>query len=148
VDFFLEFVDALLIEADGSRGKSLKGYTEHEPVLRERDRVIISVGLDVLDKPLCDDTVHRSHIVSALLSLREGDLIRPSHVADLILQRKGYLARAGAAEKTVVLGRISEDWQHEGAEEISRRIASSARRTRSFSEDRFLVWMRLQGITE
>jgi len=48
-----ETVDIMLIEADGGRGKSLKGYTSYEPVIPEFvNKTIVVIGLDMLGKVL------------------------------------------------------------------------------------------------
>ncbi len=57
----------LLVEADGSRQKSLKAPAEHEPPIPEfTDTVIVVAGLSTLGKPLTDDNVHRAEIFSQI----------------------------------------------------------------------------------
>lgn len=58
--FSLSLVDALLVEADGARGFSLKGYTEHEPVIpRSITHHFVVVGADVLGNSISDDNTFR-----------------------------------------------------------------------------------------
>jgi molybdenum cofactor cytidylyltransferase len=59
--------DAVLIEADGSRMRPFKAPAGHEPVIPVSTSVVVPViGLDILDQPLTDDTVHRAQRVSEL----------------------------------------------------------------------------------
>src|SRR5215216_6107045 len=57
----------LLIEADGSREKPLKGWAEHEPPIPSFVGLVVHViGLSGLGKPLNDESVHRPEIFSTL----------------------------------------------------------------------------------
>jgi probable selenium-dependent hydroxylase accessory protein YqeC len=126
-------VDVMLAEADGSRGKSLKGYRENEPVLTESLRkVIVLVGADVIGKPLLEEHVHRLHLVKALLALREDMNITPSLVADLLLHREGYLERAGERQKMLVINRISNDAECRSALELCQIVQAAGRDVKLF----------------
>lgn len=60
----------MLIEADGSRQKSLKVPEEWEPAIPSFANVVISVvGLDCLGKPICE-TTHRMERTSEFLKKR------------------------------------------------------------------------------
>jgi len=66
----------LLIEADGSREKPLKGWAEHEPPIPSFVELVVHViGLSGLGKPLNDESVHRPEIFSTLSGLRIGETI-------------------------------------------------------------------------
>jgi len=63
--------DFILVEADGSKGKPLKAPAVHEPVIPVSTQVVFGlIGLSSLDKPLCEDWVHRSHQFSELTGLQ------------------------------------------------------------------------------
>lgn len=65
-----ELCDVMLIEADGSRQKSLKVPEEWEPAIPSFANVVISVvGLDCLGKPICE-TTHRMERTSEFLKKR------------------------------------------------------------------------------
>lgn len=57
----------LLVEADGSRGRSLKAHAEHEPVIPLNATLVVPVvGLDVLGKPLSPEFIHRPELAARL----------------------------------------------------------------------------------
>lgn len=62
--------DAILVEADGAAGRPLKGaYAAHEPCVPGSSGLVVCVaGINVLDKPLTAEWVHRAEIL-----LAEGD---------------------------------------------------------------------------
>jgi molybdenum cofactor cytidylyltransferase len=66
----------LLIEADGSRGKPLKAWAEHEPPIPAFVELVVQVvGLTGLGKPLNDENVHRVEIFSRVSGLNIGESI-------------------------------------------------------------------------
>ncbi len=69
----------LLIEADGSRGKPLKAWAEHEPPIPGFVEFVVQVvGLTGLGKSLNHENVHRPEIFSKLSGLSMGELITPN----------------------------------------------------------------------
>ena len=58
-------VDHLIVEADGSRGKSLKAFGPHEPQVPDATTTIVQVaGLDAIGAPLTDEHVHRAETLA------------------------------------------------------------------------------------
>lgn len=71
----------LLIEADGSRQKPLKGWVDHEPPIPEFVDVVVQVaGLTGLGKPLTEEHVHRPERFSRLSGLEIGETISPTAI--------------------------------------------------------------------
>lgn len=65
--FSRNLFDSILVEADGSRGKSFKAPAEHEPVLPPSCTTVIPVvGIDILGRPLTEEFVHRHDLVSQI----------------------------------------------------------------------------------
>ncbi len=61
--------DLVLVEADGSRGLSLKAFGPNEPQVPDKTTLIVQVaGLDVLGLPLDGEHVHRVELLIAALS--------------------------------------------------------------------------------
>src|SRR5215208_5701124 len=82
----------LLIEADGSRGKPLKAWKEHEPpVPAFVDLVVQVVGLTGLGKPLNHEHVHRAAIFSKLSGQEIGEAITPGALAAVLTHIEGGL---------------------------------------------------------
>ena len=88
----LASVQAVVVEADGSRERPLKAPADHEPVIPPcATDVIHVVGLSALGKPLHSDWVHRPERVASLTGLRAGDPITTEAVAQLVVHRDGGL---------------------------------------------------------
>lgn len=64
---------SLLIEADGARQKPLKAPANHEPAIPDFvDTVIVTAGLQGLNNPLEEKSVHRSDLFSKISGLEIG----------------------------------------------------------------------------
>jgi molybdenum cofactor cytidylyltransferase len=82
----------LLIEADGSKGRSLKAPAGHEPVIPEFiDLVVPMAGIDVIGRPLADPFVHRPQVAAAVLGIRQGTILEVRHVAAVLGHPQGGL---------------------------------------------------------
>ncbi len=85
-------VDAILIEADGARGLSLKAPAGHEPVVPPCTTLLVSVvGLDAIGQPLGPGIAHRAEQVSILTGLPFGAAISPAAIAALLAHPAGGL---------------------------------------------------------
>ncbi|HIC88736.1 MAG TPA: putative selenium-dependent hydroxylase accessory protein YqeC [Anaerolineae bacterium] len=83
-------VDALLIEADGARGRLLKAPAPHEPVIPTCTTLVVPViGIDVVGHTLNPDRVHRIQQVVHLTGLRPGDVVTPTAVATVLGHPQG-----------------------------------------------------------
>ncbi|TZE82302.1 selenium cofactor biosynthesis protein YqeC [Calorimonas adulescens] len=75
--------DVILVEADGSKGRSLKAPAEWEPVVPDCTTITcIVIGLDVIGKPLDGEYVYRAERVCRLTGYRLGMTVD----AELILR--------------------------------------------------------------
>ena len=80
----------LLIEADGSREKSLKAWAEHEPPIPAFAEMVVQVvGLTGLGKQLSDENVHRAEIFSKLSGLNIGEKITPNSLGRVLTHNQG-----------------------------------------------------------
>jgi len=87
-------VDALIVEADGSRKRPLKAPAVYEPVMPGCATLVIPVvGLDVLGCPLTDDFVHRPQLVANLAGVALGQPITETIVSAVIGSQQGGAAR-------------------------------------------------------
>jgi len=94
--------DATLVEADGSRQRSLKAPAEHEPVIPGGATIVCPmVGLDVLGRRIDDGTVHRPELLRAYA---EGDRVTPDLVARVVAAPDGGMKRvpAGATVRPIL----------------------------------------------
>jgi molybdenum cofactor cytidylyltransferase len=85
-------VDAVLVEADGSRMRPFKAPAEHEPVVPMCTTLLVPVvGVDALGRPLTDEHVHRAERVAALAGVAPGVAVTPEIVAAVLAHPQGGL---------------------------------------------------------
>ncbi|MGH3085817.1 MAG: selenium cofactor biosynthesis protein YqeC [Rubrobacteraceae bacterium] len=68
--------DVVLVEADGARGKGIKGTAEHEPAIPNSATVAVGVAnIGVFGMPATEEYVHRPELFSALTGVGPGQSI-------------------------------------------------------------------------
>jgi molybdenum cofactor cytidylyltransferase len=83
-------VDAIIIEADGSRRLPFKAPAAHEPVIPTSATLVIPVvGLDVLGQPLDAEHVHRPQLVAELTGATLGDPVTAAMIAAVLAHPQG-----------------------------------------------------------
>jgi probable selenium-dependent hydroxylase accessory protein YqeC len=109
IDPLRSLADAVVIEADGARGRSLKAPAEHEPVVPEETTLAVTiVGLDALGKPLHERFVHRLEIVKALAKAPPASEVTNEVIAAAVLY--GYFPKLPhGSRRLVFLNKASDD---------------------------------------
>lgn len=123
----LNEIDAVLIEADGSRMRPFKAPGEHEPVIPDSTTLLVPVvGINVLGKPLNDEHVHRSKVVAQLAGIPLETLLEPEHIARVLVHPQGGLKNKPRAARAIALiNKVESDAQRTSAFEIARRLLTS-----------------------
>ncbi|MCC6569612.1 MAG: putative selenium-dependent hydroxylase accessory protein YqeC, partial [Anaerolineales bacterium] len=95
----------LLIEADGSRKKPLKGWAEHEPPTPDFvEHVVTVAGLSGLGKPLTEEHVHRPELFAEISGVKAGESIDSNSLVRALLHENSSLKNIpNSARRTVVL---------------------------------------------
>jgi probable selenium-dependent hydroxylase accessory protein YqeC len=84
--------DLLVIKADGARGRFIKAPAEHEPAISSFTDVVIPIlSAKVIGLALTDEIAHRVENISHVCGIKEGDKIKPEHVARLLSSENGSL---------------------------------------------------------
>ncbi|CCQ95099.1 conserved hypothetical protein [[Clostridium] ultunense Esp] len=84
-----ELFDFVLIEADGAKGKPIKGHAPYEPVIpKNTTKTIGIIGLDSLGKKI-GDIVHRPEIFTNITNTRYSDIIDEEIIIRYILDPEG-----------------------------------------------------------
>src|SRR5215207_5617088 len=106
--------DVVLVEADGSRRRPIKGTADHEPAIPDATTLVVAVGnVHALGSPVDEEHVHRPEIFSDLTGIGQGQSITPRAFA--LAVARGSLARVPQRARTVALitgvvpGRIMSD---------------------------------------
>jgi len=123
----MEEVDVILVEADGAKKKSLKGFKDDEPVIPASTTIALAVvGIDAVGIPLTDEYVFRKEIISNMIGLQEGDFITPEILANIILHPSGYIARANPGRSIMIINKVDGFMELQWALEVAQRILKEA----------------------
>jgi probable selenium-dependent hydroxylase accessory protein YqeC len=96
--------DFLLVEADGSRGRPLKAFADHEPQVPAGTTTIVDVaGLDAVGRPLISEYVHRADVYAAASGTALGSVVTVRVFADGVRAQVRRLRRAWGASRIVSL---------------------------------------------
>lgn len=94
----------LLIEADGSRQRSLKAPASYEPVIPPCvDTVVVVAGLSAIGKPLTSEWVHRPELFSLLSGLQIGAEITLKALARVLTHPSGGLKNIPGGTRRIAL---------------------------------------------
>ncbi len=94
--------DVVLVEADGSRRRPIKGTAEHEPALPDATTLLVAVGnVHALGTPVDEEHVHRPAIFSNLTGIGQGQSITPRAFA--LAMARGSLARVPQTSRVAAL---------------------------------------------
>jgi probable selenium-dependent hydroxylase accessory protein YqeC len=116
--------DYILVEADGAKRKSIKASADHEPVIPSETSIVFGIiGLDSIDKTICDENVHRPEIFCSVTNSHLGGTINEDIIVNLILSDKGIFKKAPqSGRKIVILNKADDDLQREKAAAIIGRV--------------------------
>lgn len=96
--------DYILVEADGSAGRSLKAHNDYEPVVSTAaDLVIAVVGIDCVGKALTDEHVHRAERFAELTGRPLGANLTIEDISAILLHPSGYFRKVAQATQAIVL---------------------------------------------
>ena len=97
--------DVVLIEADGSRHRPLKGTADHEPALPDATTLVIAVGnINAFGKPVGDDFVHRPDHFSELTGVGAGQSVTANAFAQAMAHGSLRRLPAGARPAALITG--------------------------------------------
>ncbi|WP_099191254.1 selenium cofactor biosynthesis protein YqeC [Tepidibacter mesophilus] len=104
----LRIFDYVLVEADGSKRKSIKSPAEHEPVIPiNTDKVVGVIGLDCIGKKINEKNVHRPELFCNITNSKIEEIIDEEKVFRLIIHDKGLFKNTPEeCKKYIVLNKI------------------------------------------
>lgn len=114
-------VDAVVVEADGSRRRPFKAPADFEPVVPEvTTHLVPVVGVDVLGQPLDERHVHRPERVAALAGVPPGTVITSALVARVLAHPQGGAkGRPPGARLVPLVNRVEQPEQLDAARELA-----------------------------
>ena len=127
-----QLADAVIVEADGARGRSVKAPAEHEPVMPfGLDALVPVAGIDAVGRELGEETAHRAGLVASLTGSAIGDIISPALLARLLVHPKGALKNAPAGVPVVpLINKVHQEADLTAAREVAAQIKSDSRISR------------------
>lgn len=100
----------ILVEADGSKGKPIKAFGSHEPVVPECTTLYCAVtGLDCLGLKLNSENAHRAELVSSITGTPVNSEITEEMVIELFRNRGGLLRGSSESCRKVVILNKADD---------------------------------------
>ena len=94
--------DVVLIEADGSRRRPIKGTADHEPVLPDAATLVVAVGnIRAFGAPVTEENVHRPELFSKLTGIGAGQSITARAFARALAE--GSLGNTPEGARTAAL---------------------------------------------
>jgi probable selenium-dependent hydroxylase accessory protein YqeC len=94
--------DVILVEADGSRRRPIKGTADHEPVLPHAATLVVAVGsIRAFGAPVDEEHVHRPELFSKLTGVGAGQSITARAFARALAQ--GSLGNIPDSARTAAL---------------------------------------------
>jgi len=115
--------DLLVIKADGARGRFIKAPAEHEPAIAPCSDVVISIlSAKVIGMPLSEEIAHRVEQICKVSNLKEGDEIKPVHIARILASDNGSLKYTGSAKIIPLINMVDDS----DLEKVAREAAKEA----------------------
>jgi molybdenum cofactor cytidylyltransferase len=124
--------EAIIVEADGARGRSLKAPASYEPVVPADTTLLVPVvGIDVVGSSLDEEMVHRPQLVSELTGVACGGRIGTSIVSKLLVHERGALKSVPAHSRVVpLINKVHHAAELEAARQIAADIKGHTRLAR------------------
>ena len=121
-------VSAVLVEADGAKGRFIKAPAAHEPVIpASADLVLLLMSAEALGQPLSEAIAHRPEQVSAVTGLVLGETITLPALAALAISDHGLLKGCPPTAKLILVMTHVSPVLLEAAQETARLALASGR---------------------
>ncbi len=104
---YLDLVDTVVVEADGSRRRPFKAPLDYEPVVPPATTTLVACcGMAALDTPIREGC-HRPERVATIVGAGVEDLLTPDRLVQVLLSTEGSTKnRPASARFAVVLNRV------------------------------------------
>ena len=103
-----DFVDHVIVEADGAGRKPLKACASHEPVIALSSDLLVAVaGLDALSCP-AEECVFRHEIFAKVTGTGPGDPVTPTAVAQILAHDLGRISETHLFRTIIFLNKADD----------------------------------------
>jgi probable selenium-dependent hydroxylase accessory protein YqeC len=101
----VSLADVVLVEADGSRRRPIKGTAEHEPALPDSATLVVAVGnIGAFGMPVDEEHVHRPELFSKLTGIGPGQSITAEAFARALAEGSLASIPDGARPAALITG--------------------------------------------
>ncbi|GAA0070455.1 selenium cofactor biosynthesis protein YqeC [Clostridium sardiniense] len=115
INNYVNSFDYVLLESDGSKEKSLKGWREGEPViLNKTTKTVGIIPLHIVGEKIIDKNIHRIEKFNNICKTKIGDEITLDVISDIIINSNG-LFKDSVGEKILFLNRLEDEKSKEMA---------------------------------
>ncbi|RKD32942.1 selenium cofactor biosynthesis protein YqeC [Thermohalobacter berrensis] len=102
--YFKKPFDFILVEADGSRGRSIKAPALYEPVIPLSSTITVGIiGLDILGKKINAKNVHRPELFCSVTGSKKGKIVNEEKITRLIENKNGLFKDTPEGCKKILL---------------------------------------------
>ncbi|MBE7534931.1 MAG: putative selenium-dependent hydroxylase accessory protein YqeC [Anaerolineales bacterium] len=117
----------LLLEADGSRQRPLKGWAAHEPPIPNFTNHVVAVaGLSGLGKPLNAEFVHRPEAFERISGVKSGEIVDAHALTRALLHaQSGVKNIPPSARKTILLNQADTPELQANAKTMAKKLRSA-----------------------
>jgi probable selenium-dependent hydroxylase accessory protein YqeC len=108
--------DITLVKADGARHRWLKAPAREEPIIPEEATTVIPVvSALAIGQPLSEKIAHRVEQIETVIRAKEGEILKPIHLARLLASPQGSLKDVGAAKVVPLINMVDgPPWEKQG----------------------------------
>ncbi|MCT4592878.1 MAG: selenium cofactor biosynthesis protein YqeC [Anaeromicrobium sp.] len=86
--------DLILVEGDGSKGRSLKLYRENEPIIPPNSKkLIIVMGADIVGKKFNEKNVHRYSLSNKEINIKENHILTIEKIYEILTSTTGVIGK-------------------------------------------------------
>lgn len=121
-------IDAMVVEADGAAGRSIKAPREKEPVIPSSTTLVIAVlGVDGVEKELNDENAFQAKRVSSLTGIPLGEKMTEEGMASLMVHPQGLFKGAPSSSRWIAfLNKVEIQGGFDRGARIARKIFEKA----------------------
>lgn len=121
-----EIFDYIIVEADGSRMRSIKAPREGEPLIpNSTDTVIGVIGMDAYGKEIDEDTVHRLEIFREILDVEDGEIIDEDVIVALVKHPSGLFKNSEDTKRYLLLNKSDSEELIKAGRRIKEKLPES-----------------------
>lgn len=127
----------VLVEADGSKRKPIKGWNDSEPVIcKATTHTIGVISIESIGKTINEDNVHRVNEFLNLTNTTSNEIISEANLVSMIFHTKG-LFKNSLGKKILLINKVESKEQWCKAEKLIHRI--NKENSKSLLLDRIIV---------